>query len=142
MNVKTPIAIFAYKRPRHLRQLLDLMLQCERLDECQVHIFCDGAKKPEDAENVRATREVARETAYRLKDTRLIEREENLGLARSIVSGVTELCEQYGRVIVLEDDFILHPFVFDFMLQSLDRYADEEQVAQVFWIFAAHSSKS
>ena len=41
---KTPIAIFAYKRPWHLRQLLDLMLQCERLDECQVHIFCDGVK--------------------------------------------------------------------------------------------------
>ena len=79
-----------------------------------------------------ATREVAREIASRLKDTRLIERgKENLGLARSIVSGVTELCEQYGRAIVLEDDFILHPFIFDFMLQSLDRYADDEQVAQV-----------
>jgi hypothetical protein len=47
------------------------------------------------------------------------------------VSGVTELCEKYGRVIVLEDDFILHPFFLDFMLQSLDCFADEEQVAQI-----------
>ena len=111
--MKTPLAVFAYNRPQHLRQLFDSLLKCARLDECQVHIFCDGPKKPEQVENVRTVREVAREIASQVKEARLIEREENLGLARSIVTGVTELCELYGRVIVLEDDFILHPFFLE-----------------------------
>lgn len=131
MNTKIPLAIFAYNRPRHLSQLFDSLLNCARLDECQVYIFCDGAKKPEHLENVRAAREVARGYSSRLGNVRLIERGENLGLAHSIVTGITELCQQYGRVIVLEDDFILHPFFLDFMLQSLDRYADDDRVAQV-----------
>jgi hypothetical protein len=130
MDAKTPIAIFAYNRPRHLRQLFDSLLQCARLDECQVHIFCDGAKKPEHESGVQATRQCVDEFSGRL-DAVVIKREQNLGLAHSIVSGVTDLCEQFGRVIVLEDDFILHPFFLDFMLHSLDRYADEERVAQV-----------
>ena len=131
MNVETPVVIFAYNRPRHLRQLFDSLLNCTRLNECQVYVFCDGAKKPEHLDDVRTVREVAREYASRLGNAFLIERAENLGLARSIVSGVTELCAQYGRVIVLEDDFILHPFFLDFMLQALDRYVNDEHVAQV-----------
>ncbi len=126
----TPVAVFLYNRPDHARQLLDSLLNCTRLEECGVYLFCDGVKKPEHAAGVQAARAVAREFASRLQ-ARVIEREQNLGLARSIVSGVTELCEQHGRVIVLEDDFILHPFFIDFMLQSLDRYVDDERVAQV-----------
>jgi hypothetical protein len=127
---QTPIVIFAYNRPRHLRQLFDSLLQCARLDECQVYIFCDGAKRPEHESGVQAARQCVDEFTLKLNAT-VVKREQNLGLARSIVSGVTELCEQYGRVIVLEDDFILHPFFLNFMLQSLDRYADEERVVQI-----------
>ncbi len=54
----------------------------------------------------------------------------DLGLSHSVVDGVTQLCHQYGRVIVLEDDLILHPSFVDFMLQSLDRYSEEDSVAQ------------
>jgi len=130
MKSSTPIAVFVYNRPDHTRQLIESLLNCARLDECAVHIFCDGAKKPEYEQSVQSARVVAREFASRLNAT-ILERDENLGLARSIVTGVTELCEKYGSVIVLEDDFILHPFFLDFMLQSLDRYADDELVAQV-----------
>lgn len=128
--MKTPLAVFAYNRPRHLRQLLESLMRCERLDECQVHFFCDGVKRPEHEANVQAARQVVDEFAPQLHAS-VIKREQNLGLARSIVSGVSELCAQAGRVIVLEDDFILHPFFVNFMLQALERYAEDERVAQV-----------
>lgn len=127
---RTPIAIFLYNRPDHARQLFDSLLKCSRLEECKVYVFCDGAKNPQHANTVQAAREVVHEYSSSLK-AEVFEREQNLGLAHSIVNGVTELCKQYGRAIVLEDDFILHPFFLDFMLQSLDRYADDERVAQV-----------
>ncbi len=130
MKTLTPIAIFAYNRPDHLRKLLESLIACRRLDECVVHFFCDGAKKPEHEESVMSARKVVHEYAIRLT-ANIVEQNENLGLARSIVKGVTELCERYGRVIVLEDDLILHPAFLDFMLQSLDRYENDDRVAQV-----------
>jgi hypothetical protein len=128
--MSTPIAVFIYNRPDHARQLFDSLLKCARLEECDVHIFCDGPKKPEHESGVQAVRRLVDEfvTTYNAK---VVKREQNMGLARSIVSGVTELCGQYGRVIVLEDDFILHPFYLDFMLQALDRYMDDGRVAQI-----------
>ncbi len=127
---QTPIAIFLYKRPNHARQLLDSLQRCSRLNECNIYIYCDGVNKPADFVGVQETRSVAREFASKYNVV-IQEREQNMGLARSIVGGVTQLCAEYGRVIVLEEDFILHPFFIDFMLQSLDHYANEEDVAQV-----------
>jgi acetyltransferase-like isoleucine patch superfamily enzyme len=126
----TPIAIFTYNRPSHTRQLFESLLHCCRLDECDVVVFCDGPKKPAQAPQIMASRAVVDEFASRL-GAQVLKRQQNMGLARSIVSGVTELCAKYGRVIVLEDDLILHPFFLDFILQSLDLYEDDERVAQV-----------
>jgi hypothetical protein len=127
---KTPVAVFLYNRPAHARLLLESLSRCRRLDECLLRIYCDGAKGAEHSAAVTATRDVAREWATRL-NAELIERETNLGLARSIVSGVSELCDSYGRVIVVEDDFSLNASFLDYMLSALDRYADEANVYQV-----------
>lgn len=128
--MRTPIAVFAYNRPRHLRQLFESLMRCERLNECEVHIFCDGPKKPEHVAYVQAARQVVDEFAPQLHAS-VIKREQNLGLGCSIVSGVSELCKQAGRIIVLEDDLILHPFFVNFMLQALDHYTNDQDVAQV-----------
>lgn len=129
-HAKTPIAVFLYNRPAHARLVLESLSRCRRFDECSLRIFCDGAKRVEHSAGVAETREVAREWATRL-NAALVEREMNLGLARSIVGGVSELCDEYGRVIVVEDDFILNPSFLDYMLSALDRYAGEPNVYQV-----------
>jgi hypothetical protein len=127
---KTPIALFIYNRPAHTRVVLESLSRCRRLDECSLKIYCDGAKRQEDAAAVSAAREVAREWSTRL-DAAVVERDSNLGLARSVVNGVSELCESHGRVIVIEDDFSLSPAFLDYMLSALDRYADEPNVYQI-----------
>jgi Glycosyl transferase family 2 len=127
----TPLAIFTYNRPQHIRKLFDSLLQCPRLKECDVYIFCDGVNTPDDRAGAQASREVVHEYARLLENAHVIERDRNFGLARSIVNGVTEVCARYGRVIALEDDFILHPSFLAYMLQSLDQFADDERIAQV-----------
>ena len=127
---KTPIALFLYNRPAHTRVVLESLSRCRRLDECTLRIFCDGPKRPEDATAVNAAREVAREWAERL-DAEVVERDSNLGLARSVVSGVSELCDSHGRVVVIEDDFSLSPAFLDYMLSALDRYENEPNVYQI-----------
>lgn len=126
----TPIALFTYNRAEHTARVLNSLTNCARLDECSLHIYCDAPKQEEHAAGVEASRQVVREHAAKF-DATVIERDTNLGLARSIVDGVTDLCNRYGRAIVLEDDLVLSPSFIDYMLQALDRYADEENVYQI-----------
>ena len=127
---KTPVALFLYNRPAHARLVLESLSRCRRLDECFVRIYCDGPKRVEDEAAVSAVRKVAHEWTSWL-NAEVIEREKNFGLSRSIVGGVSELCDGHGRVIVVEDDFSLSPGFLDYMLTALDRYAEERNVYQI-----------
>ena len=139
---KTPIAVFLYKRPAHASLLLESLSRCRRVDECFLTIYCDAPKRAEDSAAVAETRQVAHQWASRF-DSELVERETNLGLARSIVNGVSELCERHGRVIVVEDDFVLSQSFLEYMLAALDRYANEQNVYQIsgYMFPVRHSQK-
>lgn len=126
----TPIALFTYNRPIHTAAALESLSQCTRLDECHLHIYCDGPAKPEHSAAVKESRQVVRDWETRL-GAEVIERDVNLGLASSIISGVTELCDRHGRVIVLEDDLVVNRSFVDFMIQALDRYENEPKVYQI-----------
>lgn len=127
---KTPIAFFAYNRPDHAERALQALSKCARLQECELFLFADGPKNEAGREKVEATRVVLRHWADRL-NAHLLERAENIGLAKSIGGSVTDLCENFGRAIVVEDDLVVGTDFIDFMLTSLDRYEDEQSVFQV-----------
>ena len=128
--VKTPLAVFAYRRPEHLGRTLAAMKRCARLEDCAVTIFCDGPRDAAAEPAVEAVRTVARAwAAVHGAEVRI--QPENLGLARSIVAGVSELCAAAGRVIVLEDDLEPAPDFLAYMLTALDRYAETPEVLQV-----------
>jgi hypothetical protein len=127
---RTPLAVFTYNRPGHTRRALDALSACAGLDDCAVTLYSDGARSESDAAGVAATRAVLRQWAG-AHGARVVERPENLGLARSIVTGVSAACAEHGRVIVLEDDLLVHPDFLRFMIGALDRYEDAPQVMQV-----------
>lgn len=127
---RTPLAIFTFNRAEHTRALLESVSRCARLDECCAYIYCDGPRNEGQKTAVEASRAVVREWAS-VHGATIVERDQNFGLARSIVTGVTELCEKYGRVIVVEDDFVLSPDFLEYMLQGLDRYESEERIYQI-----------
>jgi hypothetical protein len=124
-----PIAIFAFRRPEHVARLIDSLRANPEFAESPVVAYCDGARSEADAAMVAETRRVIRSAG--IPNLRMVERERNLGLANSIISGVTELCAQYGRVIVLEDDLVLAPTFLAYMNDGLDRYADSPEVYAV-----------
>ena len=94
-----------------------------------LYVFCDGAKRKKDIPLVRETRELIR--SYELDNATIIEREENMGLANSIITGVTELCNKYGRVIVVEDDLYLSPYFLKYMNTALDTYEEYDEVMHI-----------
>ncbi len=126
----SPIAFFTYKRPEHTRQSLESLTQNEGAEQSELFIFCDGPKRPEDQEGVRQVREVVRSKQW-CGNVLIVERESNMGCANSIISGVTEVCEKYGRVIVLEDDLVLSPFFLDYMNKALELYKDNHKDVKI-----------
>jgi GT2 family glycosyltransferase len=129
MTRRAPIALFLYNRPDHARGVLDCLARDPLMAESPLTIFCDGPKRPEDNATVAGTRAVARELAP--AHAAIVERDRNLGLAGSIIAGVSALCDQYGRVIVLEDDLRPSPAALTWFNGALDRYADDERVMHV-----------
>lgn len=131
-----PVIVFAYNRPEHLRKTLTWLGQNELANQSTLYIFCDGAKPnvtDEQLAKVKAARQVAHEVAVvpTFKEVHIIERNENLGLGTSVITGVTEIINQYGRVIVLEDDLETSPYFLCYMNQCLDHYEARKSVFSI-----------
>lgn len=125
-----PIALFAYNRPDHFRRTVEALAGNDEAKESDLVIYSDAPKTPEQTPRVQQVRDYIR-TIKGFRSVRVIERSENLGLARSIISGVTELVSSHGRVIVIEDDIVTSPSFLRYMNEGLDLYADEQQVASI-----------
>jgi hypothetical protein len=125
-----PIALFTYNRTEHTLKTLAALSQNIHARESDLFIFCDGAKHVEDEESVRRVRDVVKSQQW-CGNVRVIERSTNWGLANSIISGVTELCSEFGKVIVLEDDLVTSPYFLEYMNRSLELYTEDPQVMQV-----------
>lgn len=127
MQNPAPIALFVYNRPDHTRRTINYLKKNLLAEESRLFIFSDGAKKESDTANVEQVRQIALETTG-FKSVKVIERPNNMGLANSIISGVTQLIKDYGKVIVFEDDLISSPYTLQYFNDGLQRYANEEKV--------------
>ncbi|WP_158825319.1 glycosyltransferase [Mucilaginibacter lacusdianchii] len=130
MQNLAPIALFVYNRPDHTRRTLSYLQKNVLAEESRLYIFSDGAKTDADNAKVDEVRQLA-EHVTGFKSVRLIRREQNVGLANSIINGVTQLVNEYGKVIVFEDDLLSSPFTLDYFNEALDRYADQDQVMHI-----------
>ena len=117
----SPIALFVYNRPEHTRLTIKALQDNYLANESDLIIFSDAAKNKETLEAVNKVREVI-SSITGFSSVRIVEREQNMGLANSIISGVTEVINASGRVIVLEDDLITTPNFLRYMNNSLDHY--------------------
>jgi hypothetical protein len=125
-----PIVLFAYNRPAHTRRTVEA-LQANRLaGESDLIIFADGLKHGANADDVSSVRTFLR-TVTGFRSVRLHERAANAGLAASIIEGVTSVCSEYGRAIVLEDDLVSSRWFLDYMNRALDLYEGDDEVASI-----------
>jgi hypothetical protein len=128
--VPTPVALFAYNRPDHLRRTVATLAANELAAETDLIIFSDGPRRERDKPGVESVRAfVSGIQGFRSLEIHLQPR--NLGLAQSIISGVTAVCERFGRVIVLEDDLETSRFFLRYMNEALDLYENEPAVASI-----------
>jgi hypothetical protein len=130
MSNPAPIALFVYRRPTLTRQTIEALQRNVLADKSDLIIFSDGPKNRKHIKSVQEVREYIH-TIDGFKTVSVIERESNLGLASSIIDGVTSVCNKHGRIIVVEDDIVTSPYFLLYMNQALDIYMDEHKVISV-----------
>lgn len=119
-----PVALFVYKRPEHTKATLAALARNTLAPQTNLFVFSDGPKNHIDHEAVELVRKLARDFAG-FSSVTVIERQENLGLAQSIITGVTELMEKFESIIVLEDDLVTSKYFLAYMNESLDHYRQD-----------------
>lgn len=125
-----PLVLFTYNRPEALKQTLEALTQNILADETDLIVFSDAGKKADDRHKVDEVRAYLRQIGG-FNSLKVIQREENFGLARNIIEGVTAVIEEYGRVIVLEDDLLTSRNFLLFMNKALDHYAHRPDIFAV-----------
>ncbi len=125
-----PIVLFVYNRPMHTEKTISALMGNPLAKESHLVVFSDGPKSPEDSQAVEKVREIVGE----LKGFKSVEvnfQEHNLGLANSVISGVTKIISQHGKAIVLEDDLEVSARFLEFMNSALVHYERQDSVFSI-----------
>jgi hypothetical protein len=125
-----PIALFVYNRPEHTSRTIKFLKQNLLAEESRLFIFSDASKNESSQLLVEEVREIIRSVDGFL-EVQIIERKSNLGLADSIIDGVSRLVKEYGKVIVFEDDLISSSYTLQYFNDALNRYQNEDKVMHV-----------
>jgi hypothetical protein len=128
--ILSPIVLFVYNRLDHTRQTLEALAANFLASESELFIYSDAPKNQEATEGVQAVRSLIK-NVQGFKSVIVIERNKNWGLANSIIDGVTGIVNQYGKVIVLEDDMVTSPYFLTYMNDSLNIYENNERVVSI-----------
>lgn len=139
-----PIVLFAYNRPVHLQRTLDALKTNILAKQSMLFIYVDGKKQniaKEESEGIHAVKILLDKFMIEQNNNPMFDsinityQKYNLGLADSIIYGVSEVMKQFGKAIILEDDILTSPVFLNYMNDALNRYENEAKV----WSIAAWS---
>jgi hypothetical protein len=130
MQSLAPIVVFTYNRLESTQKTIEALKLNDLANESDLFIYNDGPKNINVLAKVTNVREYLK-TINGFKSITIIEREENLGLANSVIEGVSEIIQKYGKVIVVEDDLVTSRNFLLFMNQALSFYETNQKVFSV-----------
>ncbi|MDD4082332.1 MAG: glycosyltransferase [Sphaerochaetaceae bacterium] len=125
-----PIVLFVYSRLDHTKRTVEALKNNLLADESNLIIFSDAPKNEKSKKAVEEVRKYIH-SIKGFKSVKIIERKNNVGLANSIIDGVTKVVNKYGKIIVLEDDLVTSKYFLNFMNDSLELYKNESKVISI-----------
>ncbi len=143
MKSYAPIAYFVYNRVDKTKLSMQALSLNYLAKDSDIFIFSDGPKDNyEDKKKVDEVREIIK-NFRNFKNINFINREENFGLYRNFTDGITQICNKFGRVIVVEDDNLVSKFFLNFINDGLDIYENEKKVCAINgWFFPGSNNLS
>ena len=125
-----PIVLFVYNRPDHLRRTIEALVKNTLAEKSKLFIYSDGPKNQIDAEKVMSVRKYIHSISG-FKEVEIIEREKNYGLAKSVITGISEVFNSSSKVIVMEDDMISSHGFLSYMYELLNFYENNRTIFSV-----------
>ena len=109
--MNAPIALFAYNRPQHLQQVINGLAKNKEAKSSDLIIYSDAPRIADDESGVTDVRKLIK-SVIGFRSIKTVYIKKNLGVANSIISGVTQVVNKFKTIIVLEDDTVPSPFFF------------------------------
>ncbi|SEA83490.1 Glycosyl transferase family 2 [Oribacterium sp. KHPX15] len=126
--VSAATLLFTYCRPKHTREVLNGLKHSTILPE-RLIIYQDGISEDTSEDKIKLWKEVNSIIhGVNWCECDVIEAKKNQGLSDSIVRGINRAFEYFDAIIVLEDDCVPQPTFIEFMLKSLEKYANAPNV--------------
>ena len=127
VQTTSPIAFFCYKRPDHVRRTLGALRANYLAPQSKLFIFSDGPRDEQSREGVEQVRQYLHQVDG-FASIEIIERDRNYGCAKNIIDGITQVVNEFGRVVIVEDDVLASPYFLNYINEALEIYKDDEKV--------------
>jgi hypothetical protein len=125
-----PIALFVYDRPGHTKKTVEALLGNELAKDSDLIVYSDGPKDDRAKVPVGEVRNYLK-SVKGFRSIRIVEKPKNEGLARSVISGVSETVNRFGKAIIMEDDIVTSPYFLKYMNDALNLYEREDAVMSI-----------
>ena len=124
-QIKPAIVVAGYSRPACVHRLLNSVCDAYYpINDITLIISLDYSNRSE--ENV----EISEKCAWRYGEKKIIRHNKRKGLKEHILS-CGDMSEEYGAVIVLEDDLLVSPDYYSYVLQMLDYYKNDDRICGI-----------
>ena len=125
-----PIVLFVYNRPYQTAEVLKSLSVCTGAKDALLYIFSDAPKNERAVEAVQQVRAIIADPCWKscFGDVIITEAASNKGLAKSVITGVTQVITEHGRVAVVEDDNRVSVDFIDYMSRGLDFYQEDQSI--------------
>lgn len=122
----TPIALFCFNRPEHTQRTLEALIRCEYSNHHPLFVFIDGPRNMRDEPLVESVASLFVDLPF--SHINVTRSKHNRGLYTSITDGISATLREWNRVVVIEDDMVVHPSFLRYMTDALDRYQNDPRV--------------
>lgn len=128
-----PIIVFVYNRADHFVQVYNALAACKEAKDSELFIFSDGAKNEAGKDKVNEVRAAvdAIKDSGDFKSVTVTESPVNKGLAASVIAGVTDVINKYGKAIVVEDDCVVSPHFLGYINNALGYYENNKKIGSI-----------
>jgi hypothetical protein len=127
--MRTPIALFIFKRPHTTQKVFDVIRQVKPK---QLFVVADAPhpNEADEAEKCAAARAIIDQVDW---DCDIIKRyaDTNVGLGGQLSTGISWVFDQVEEAILLEDDCLVHPDFFRFAEELLEYYRNDPRIFSI-----------
>jgi hypothetical protein len=125
MKYHPVIVVVGFNRPRSMERILYSLSQAKNIEKARLIISIDN-KEPDNY----CVREIADAYNWPFGEKQVIYQEKRLGLKQHILK-CGDLALEYGSVIILEDDLYVSPWFYDYAVQALEYYDEDDNIGGI-----------